>query len=465
MTIVHTVEPHVSSPTLARLSKRLGRERSARKEAERLLEEQSRALFESNRQLASAFVDLKAQADQTQGLLEHLPVSVVVASEDGTIEAVNRLAVRTFGLSPPAIRGMTLWDFLPILADRHLRESEKLADPFIPFQTQAVAAEGRQFDCEVVAARFGKAHDALVIWMIRDITRRLEAERQRSRLEAELLQAQKFESLGTLAGGIAHELNTPIQFVTDNVKFMEGAFQDLASAIDFLGNKTPADELTRATADFDLNYLFSEVPQAIIQTRDGLARIAEIVLAVRRFSHPGGTRKEPDDINEIIRTTVTISKNQWKYIAEMKLDLAPDLPRVNLNAGEISQMFLNLIVNAAHAIEERKGTDVLGNAITISTRSHEDAVECRVSDTGVGICPEHFSRIFDLFFTTKDPGRGTGQGLAIVNTIVTQSHGGKIDVESEPGKGTTFTITLPMAGAGEAQAPTKEQAPAMSISA
>lgn len=449
MTASFTQNAGVGVTDGARLANRLARERTARKEAERLLEEQSRALYESNRKLADAFLELKAQADQTQGFLEHLPICAFIASADGVIESVNRLAARTFGVGPEVARGRPISEYLLPLGDPAVRDSEHLFDALNPHHTKARAADGRLFDCEVVAAQMAKAGQAHTIWMIRDITRRLEAERERARLEADLRQAQKLESLGTMAGGIAHELNTPIQFVTDNVNFLDSAFRDLTDALNLAGSQAPPGEADSLAATFDLDYLSTEVPEALAQSRDGLTRIAEIVLAIKRFSHPTGSEQELNDLNEIIRTTATISKNQWKYVATMNFDLAPDLPRIKSNAGEMNQVFLNLIVNAAHAIEEKQKLGPELGAITITTRSLGDTVECRISDTGVGINPTYLPRIFDLFFTTKAPGRGTGQGLSIVNTIITQSHGGKIDVDSELGKGTTFIVTLPVCGKAE----------------
>jgi two-component system, NtrC family, sensor kinase len=285
--------------------------------------------------------------------------------------------------------------------------------------------------------------DTRTIWMVRDITNRILAEQKREQLEADLHQAQKLESLGTMAGGIAHELNTPIQFVTDNTKYLSTAFDDCLAAIRDLKSKVSAEIVAEVERAFDLEYLRNDVPQAITQSLDGLGRIAEIVLAIKRFSHPASATKEFNDIGQVIRTAVTVSKNQWKYVADLELDIASDLPSVKSNAGELNQVFLNLIVNAAQAVEDATDKPKPGK-IKVSARAVPQGVECRISDTGTGIKPEHLDRIFDLFFTTKAPGRGTGQGLSVTHTIITQSHGGKIDVETELGAGTTFIITLPI---------------------
>jgi signal transduction histidine kinase len=425
------------------LLKRVERERTARKEAERLLDEKSRELYVANQQLQQAFRQLEAKAEQTRAFIEHMPVGVIIATEDGVVETLNQLAQQKFVTPPNVVQAWPVAKFLPFLAADGAMKNASLFDPLKPVQAIGVADSGREFPCEVVAAHLGELGDRRTIWMVRDITNRVEAEQRRAQLEAELRQAQKLESLGTMAGGIAHELNTPIQFVTDNTKYLSSAFSDCLAAIsDFQAKVMPA-EASEIEATYDLEYLRSEVPQAITQSLDGLERIAEIVLAIKRFSHPASAKKEYNDIGQIIQTTATVSKNQWKYVAELELDIPPNLPLVKSNAGELNQVFLNLIVNAAQAIEDATGGKTPGK-IVVSARHVGQAVECRVRDTGTGIQPEHLPRIFDLFFTTKDPGRGTGQGLSVTHTIITQSHGGKIDVESEPGRGTTFIVTLPI---------------------
>jgi two-component system NtrC family sensor kinase len=281
-----------------------------------------------------------------------------------------------------------------------------------------------------------------LIWTFRDVSARTEIERQKKSLEKELEQAHRLESLGTLAGGIAHELNTPIQFVSDNMRFLGDAFAEVQRALAQYALITAPSENERIVKENDLAFLLEEAPNAVKQSLEGLERAADIVLAVKRFSHPSGDIKEDNDLNQIISTTATVSKNQWKYIADLDLDLDQNLPLVKSNAGELNQVLINLIVNAAHAIEDRNDKDHKGK-ISISTRMVGNAIACSVSDSGVGIPARDRDKIFDLFFTTKAPGRGTGQGLALVHKIIT-SHGGRITVNSEIGKGTRFIFILPI---------------------
>jgi signal transduction histidine kinase len=195
--------------------------------------------------------------------------------------------------------------------------------------------------------------------------------------------------------------------------------------------------------EYDLDDLLQEVPKAIDQNLEGLNRIGGIVSAMKEFAHPGAEDKEVCNVNQAIQTTVTVSRNEWKYVAELETDLAPDLPAIYVRPGGLNQVVLNLVVNAAHAIGDVvEGTSEKGR-ITIRTRQVDGAVEIRVSDSGGGIPEDVQEKIFDPFFTTKERGKGTGQGLAIIRNIIETKHGGTVRFETEPGQGTTFIITLP----------------------
>ncbi len=293
--------------------------------------------------------------------------------------------------------------------------------------------------------------------ILRDMTQRIKMEKERERLASELLQAQKLESVGRLAAGIAHEINTPTQYVGSNIDFLGEAFEDIRELIDTqdeLDKKAEDDgfapELTakieEVKEEIDLEYLFQEIPSAIEQSKEGVNRVTSIVRAMKEFSHPGGAEKEIVDLNKLIDTTVTIARNEWKYVANMKLELDPGLPPVRCLSNEMGQVILNLIVNAAQAIEEKLGENPDGELGTISiTTSHDQkSVEIQVADSGTGISKDILNKIFEPFFTTKDVGKGTGQGLAITRNVVVDKHDGTIDVQSEPGKGTVFTIRLPI---------------------
>ena len=200
-----------------------------------------------------------------------------------------------------------------------------------------------------------------------------------------------------------------------------------------------------AAEEADLPYLCREIPVAIRQSLEGVGRVVEIVRAMKEFSHPDTAEKVPTDLRKIIESTFTLARNEWKYVAEVEMDFDPSLPPVPVLDGDLKQVILNLLVNAAHAIEDALAgeTDRKGK-ITASARRDGDWAEIRIGDSGCGIPPEIRPRIFDLFFTTKDVGKGTGQGLAICRAVVVEKHGGTITFESEVGKGTTFIVRIPI---------------------
>jgi signal transduction histidine kinase len=294
------------------------------------------------------------------------------------------------------------------------------------------------------------------IAVMQEITERKDAEQQRAMMEIQLRQAQKLESIGQLAAGIAHEINTPTQYIGDNARFLQEAYGDrqqvwqlflrlLAAA---KGGAVPTElvqEIEDEMTEVDADYLAEEIPQAIEHTLEGVERVTKIVRAMKNFSHPGSEEKTPIDLNEAIENTLTVSRNEWKYHADLVMDLDPSLPPVPCLPGEFNQVILNLVINAAHAIADVVGDGSNGKGtLAVRTRLDGDWAEIRVVDTGSGI-PEHArERIFDPFFTTKPVGKGTGQGLAISRSVIVDKHAGTIDFETESGRGTSFIVRLPL---------------------
>ncbi|NNE65228.1 MAG: PAS domain S-box protein [Pyrinomonadaceae bacterium] len=286
----------------------------------------------------------------------------------------------------------------------------------------------------------------------------------RKTIESQLRHAQKMESIGQLASGIAHEINTPTQYVGDNTRFLEDAFKDIKMVLkkyEELLDSVRTDKVSREFIEAlekeiekaDLEYLDEEIPSAIEQSLEGVSRISRIVESMRDFAHPGSDEKKASDLNRAIQSTVTVAQNQWKYVADMQTNFDPGLPLVPCLIAEFNQVVLNMVVNASHAIADVVGDGSNGRGtITISTNNvNDELVEICVSDTGGGMPPEVKSRIFDPFFTTKEVGKGTGQGLAISHKVVVEQHKGTLNVESEVGKGTTFTIRLPIEEAATSQ--------------
>ena len=271
--------------------------------------------------------------------------------------------------------------------------------------------------------------------------------------QTRLLQAQKLESVGQLAAGIAHEINTPLQFIGANMEFMEEASQAMSAITQSLlkmiytAPEGIAEELRSALEKADWEYLMEEFPSAIRQSKEGISRVTSIVKAMKEFSHPSSREKESIAVNTIIETTLLVARNEWKYVADVTTDLAVDLPLVPCYIDELGQVILNLLINAAHAIGEKLGRNHDGEKgeIHISTRAVDSFVEIRIRDTGSGIPVGIRERIFDPFFTTKEVGRGTGQGLTISHDVISKKHGGTLTFETEEGKGSTFIIRLPLA--------------------
>jgi signal transduction histidine kinase len=278
----------------------------------------------------------------------------------------------------------------------------------------------------------------------------------RERVQAELRLAQRLEAIGRLAAGVAHEINTPVQYIGDNVEFLRTAFDAYRDLLGYLTRLLEtartcesADDLVaaveQAREDADLEFLDETVPAAIAATSEGAGRVSKIVRALKEFSYPGNNKKGPVDINRALETTIGVCRNEWKLVADVVTDLEPSAPTIAGLGSELNQVFLNIIVNAAHAMGGPAGhhTGEKGT-IRVSSRIDGPVIEVRISDTGSGIPEEIREKVFDPFFTTKEVGRGTGQGLAIARSVVVDKHGGEIDIESLPGEGTTVVIRLPV---------------------
>jgi two-component system NtrC family sensor kinase len=286
---------------------------------------------------------------------------------------------------------------------------------------------------------------------LRDATQQLE-------LETQLRQAQKLEAVGSLAAGIAHEINTPIQFVGDNIRFLADSFTGLMNVLDqhrvcrektasLLGEHEEFQQLRDLDKQLDVDYLKTEIPLAVEQSLEGVSRVSSIVRAMKDFSHIDEREMVLADVNQMLDTTLTVARNELKYVADIVKNLAPDLPAAECFRNDLNQVFLNLLINAAHAIQDVVGTD--GDkgrgTITIATRRDGDSVVISISDTGAGIPEGIRDRIFEHFFTTKEVGKGTGQGLSIARSIIVEKHKGTITFDSVVGQGTTFHIGLPIA--------------------
>jgi PAS domain S-box-containing protein len=390
-----------------------------------------------------------------QAIVDNAQDAIVVTDHEGRIRDVNPAAENMFGWPRDEMIGREMGDVLIPDGQREahrleLERCRETGDTRVLGKRLEFAAQRR--DGTTFAVEFTvvglPTNPPLFSAVIRDIE-------GRRRLEIELRHAQKLESIGQLAAGVAHEINTPIQFVGDNVRFLEGGVAGLLSLIGQyeracadLAEGRDADvvrkRVSRAAEEVDLVYLREEMPKAISQTEEGVQRVSKIVRAMRTFAHQSTTReKQPADLNEALRSTLTVATSLLKYVADVELDLR-ELPPVPCHLSDLNQVFLNLFANAAHAIEDVVRDSGNRGRITVRSRCEGESVVISVADTGCGIPEEARSRIFDPFFTTKEVGRGTGQGLSLARSIVVDGHGGQLTFETDVGRGTTFEVRLPL---------------------
>lgn len=457
--------------------------------ADQTTSEQSARMHEtSTSDAADTFArEAAAEAEQMQlmlmrerallrSMIDLIPANIFAKDTESRFLAANTRVARGMGCTPDELIGKTDFDFFPkemaqsFFDDEQavIKSNQSLIDREEPVLDQSTGQVRTYLTSKVPFHDFrGKVIGTVGIGL--DITAQRESERKQRELQEQLLEevkqreqmgielglAQKLESVGRLAAGIAHEINTPIQFVSDSLYFLRSAFDDInkllelcRSAPQTLTSGESAENVLKniidTTASLDLDFLNEEIPKAFDRTFDGANRVASIVRAMKEYSHPDVNGQSSADINQALQTTLTVATNEYKYVASVNTDFG-ELPLVICNIGELNQVFLNMIVNAAHAIQD-SGKDVSTGLISITTRAVGDMVEITIADNGCGISKENLEKIYDPFFTTKEVGRGTGQGLAITHSIVMEKHGGNIWVNSTVGVGTAFTLRLPVAG-------------------
>ena len=394
-------------------------------------------------------------------IAENASDGILILEQGSRIHFANNAAGAIFGYQRNELMGLDFGTLAPGFA-RHLENVDHhgsgetddagCVQSWDPLEIVGTHRTGRSIVLDVSFSESQQSgHERILTAMVRDVT-------ERRRLEAHRSQAQKLESIGQLAAGVAHEINTPIQYIGDNLRFLQESCGSLNRAHDTrrslyaeVASGTAAATMVaaiRSTEESDdFEYLEREMPCAISQALDGVQRVADIVRAMKEFAHPRTAEMLPTDLNHLIETTVLVSRNQWKYVADLHTNLDVALPSVACVAGEVSQVLLNLLVNAADAITDaQRDRPGAKGVITITTSVVGESAEVRVSDSGTGIPPEVRARIFDPFFTTKDVGHGSGQGLALAYATVVQKHQGTIDVETTVGIGTTFIIGLPLRG-------------------
>jgi PAS domain S-box-containing protein len=396
--------------------------------------------------------ELRAAHKEIQVLFNAIPSILIGLDNRGQIIRWNAAAETLFGLRLTDVCGKTLgkcgihWlrETLEAEISEQLRMHDSRHVENVPF-----VSDGKTQFLGITLLSITDGGTAAGILIVgADVTERIV-------LEAQLRQAQKLEAIGQLAAGVAHEINTPTQFIGDNTRFLRETWGGVGNVLraaremrrGFETGTTTPEELAafdQASEDADLDYALDEVPKAIDQTLEGVQRVAKIVQSMKEFSHPGSEDKLPVNINRAIETTVAVARNEWKYVADVQTTLDKELPLVPCFAAEFNQVILNLLVNASHAIADVVKKDGGVGVIRITTQRDGDWAEVRIQDSGGGIPERIHTRIFEPFFTTKEVGKGTGQGLALVHSVIVKKHGGKIWFECKKGGGTTFIIRLPL---------------------
>jgi PAS domain S-box-containing protein len=392
--------------------------------------------------------DLLRATRRYQDLFNNVPVGLFTANKDGDLITANRACAQLLGCVSAPLKVRV--NFLDLFNDPSQRAHflDKVTNRVDVTGWEAAITDigGNELHVLVNAAPLTDNNGyAGFEGSVTDISMLKQTREERDRLEDNLRQAQKLEAIGQLAAGIAHEINTPTQYVGDNLRFLKESFGELDSILGQLVDMggEPAGKML---ADADFDYLKEEIPRALNQSLEGVDRVAKIVRAMKEFSHPA-REKTATDLNRAIQSTVTVASNEWKYVAEIEMDLDTNLPAVHCSPAEFNQVVLNMIVNAAHAIADVVGDGGNGKGkIRVRTRTEGELALVEISDSGCGMPPHIQQRIFDPFFTTKEVGKGTGQGLAIAHNVIVDKHGGTIKVTSTPGQGTTFHIRLPIGG-------------------
>jgi len=415
---------------------------------------------------ASLELDVQSREEglltQMRMAFDQSPEGIIIVDLEGNLQYANKSWMDMHGFDPDDLNAVIPQDFFP--EDRHDCDLQHFIDILTKKTVHEAEMKHRHKNGFLFSTRLRglllKSDEGQPKGMVLDchnITGEKDEEERRHReIQMQMQNAQKLESIGQLASGIAHEINTPTQFVGDNIRFVQESMADIFNILEVYEHMKErckelllipemVMEVEMAKRQAELQYMIEEIPVALEQSIDGIKRIASIVRAMKEFSHPETEEKKDIDLNKCIENTIIVARHEWKYLADVKTDFSPSMPEVKCCLGGISQAILNIIINAAHAITEKQRSGVKGTGLITITTSHDDEwAEIRISDTGTGIPEEHRSRIFDPFFTTKGVGVGTGQGLTFVYQIVVKQHGGSVSFETEEGNGTTFIIRLPL---------------------
>jgi PAS domain S-box-containing protein len=392
--------------------------------------------------------DLVRATRRYQDLFNNVPVALFTANQDGALKTANAACVKLLSCQGIPLDKVNFLDLLFEPGKRTQFLDQIARQRAVEhWETTIQDCKGGKLNVLINTAPLYDAKQSFAGWegCLTDISMLKQTLEERDRLEDNLRQAQKLEAIGQLAAGIAHEINTPTQYVGDNLRFLKESFGELDTLLGQLV-EVGGGPAAKLIGEADFEYLKEEIPRALNQSLEGVDRVAKIVRAMKEFSHPA-REKTATDLNRAIQSTITVASNEWKYVAEIEMDLDAGLPAVHCSPAEFNQVVLNIVVNAAHAISDVVGDGGNGKGKNrVRTRADGDFAVIEITDSGSGMPPHVQQRIFEPFFTTKEVGKGTGQGLAIAHNVIVDKHGGAIKVTSSPGAGTTFTIRLPIGG-------------------
>ena len=398
-----------------------------------------------NRQLKQKIEDLGHQSTELNTILSTVASAIITINKRGIITNFNQAAEQLFGYSHDELIGKNVSHLMPTTIakahDGYLQRYLLTGQANIignRREVEAVHKDGRVFPAMLRVSPMRIDNEIFFSGVIDDIS-------DTKSLQTQLIQAQKMEAIGQLAAGVAHEINTPIQYIRDNLWALNKSFSEISAyhqALNALLTEEQIQQQAQLAEDHDLDFIMNDSPNAVAQSMEGLERVTEIVNAMKTFSHRDlNQAKQSINLHEALNSALTICRNSYKYIAKVETNFSDEVVNVDCYPTSLNQVLLNLIINSAHAIEECQ-TD--RGLIRISTRKLDDMVDIQIQDNGAGIPQQIQDKVFNLFFTTKPVGKGTGQGLSLAHTIIVDKHQGKLFFESEAGLGTTFHIQLPL---------------------
>lgn len=424
------------------------RERASRKAAEKLLEEKSLQLYEKNERVEKAKRDLLSLNMHLTNIMASAPDGIITCSQNLKILNLNQTAAKQIDMTVKDLIGQPISAFIPDLSKKIIEQNSKT------FEIEDIAIlkpNGKTFRAEIRGSLSKRGKEVYFVLFVHDITNRLAARKEREQMHLQFDETRRLEAIGALSAGIAHEINTPIQYIGDNLGYLHetmdkvhGSYLNyaaLSSALKAHKNPTELIEMIdKYNEEIKLDLIIGNIEESIRESLEGIDQVRDIVLLMKELAHPGGTECDEADINLLIHGVIKITNGRHKGIAEIELDLCQTLPPLNCRRNQIRQVILNMVINAVDAIEE-KG-DGIGK-IRLATSFDSSHLNIMISDTGPGIPESLVAKVFDPFFTTKPVGKGTGQGLALAKDFIVAGHEGELQLVDIEGFATSFKISLP----------------------